>query len=53
MQEIQLLITLLLSTIFSLISYIVVTTVVDRKSKKMRDEMYKRVWEDHKKRSGK
>lgn len=51
--ENQMLLTLLLSTIFSLISYIVVTTVVDRKSKKMRDEMYKNVWEDYRKRSGK
>lgn len=49
----QMLLTFLLSTIFSLISYIVVTTVVDRKSKKMRDEMYKSVWEDYRKRSGK
>ncbi|HEL0236238.1 TPA: hypothetical protein TUD26_000272 [Streptococcus equi subsp. zooepidemicus] len=49
----QILLTLLLSTIFSLISYIVVTTSVDRKSKKMRDEMYKRVWENCKKRSDK
>ncbi|HFU3963984.1 TPA: hypothetical protein ACGO2U_001983 [Streptococcus suis] len=40
--DLQILVTLLLSTIFSLISFIVVTTAVDRKSKKMRDEMYKR-----------
>lgn len=51
--ELQILMTLLLSTIFSLISYIVVTTAVDRKSKKMRDEMYKNIWDDYKKRSGK
>lgn len=49
----HILLTLLLSTIFSLISYIVVTTAVDRKSKKMRDEMYRSVWEEYKKRSGK
>lgn len=47
--DIQILLTLLLSTIFSLISYIAVTTVVDRESKKMRDEMHDRVWEDYKK----
>lgn len=51
--DLRILITLLLSTIFSLISFIVVTTAVDRKSKKMRDEMYKSVWDEHKKRSGK
>lgn len=49
----QFFLTLLLSTIFSLISYIAVTTLIDRKSKKMRDEMYRRVWDEHKKRSGK
>lgn len=48
----QILLTLLLSSIFSLISYIVVTAIVDSKSKKMRDEMYTKVWEDYKKRSG-
>lgn len=53
MQEIYLLITLLVSTIFSLISYIVVTATVDKKSKKMRDEMYKSVWDDYEKRSSK
>lgn len=41
MNELQFLIILLLSTVFSLISFIVVTTAVDRKSKKMRYEMYK------------
>ena len=51
--NLQILITLLLSTNFSLISFIVVTTVVDRKSKKMREEIYKSVWDEHKKRSGK
>ncbi|KKF57320.1 hypothetical protein AF69_06065 [Streptococcus uberis 6736] len=44
---------LLLSTIFSLISYIVVTTIVDRKSKKMLDEMYSSIFDDYKKRSSK
>ncbi|HFU3947040.1 TPA: hypothetical protein ACGPAJ_001701 [Streptococcus suis] len=51
--DIQILVTLLLSTIFSLISFIVVTTAVDRKSKKMRDRMYTELWEEHEKRSGK
>lgn len=47
----QILLTLLLSTIFSLISYIIVSTAIGRKSKKMRDTMYTELWEDYKKRS--
>lgn len=53
MNELQLLITLLLSTIFSLISFIIVTAAVDKKFKKMRDEVYSDIWRKYKKRSSK
>lgn len=53
MNEIQFLVTLLLSAVFSLISFIIVTETADKKSKKMRDEMYGDIWRKHKKRSDK
>ena len=51
--DIQILFILLISSIVSLISFIVVVIASDRSSKKMRDEMYKSLWEKHKKISSK
>ena len=45
----QILVTLLLSTIFSLISFILVVYFSGKSSKKMRDEMYDELWKDKKK----
>ena len=47
--DIQILFILLISSIVSLISFIVVVIASDRISKKMRDEMYKGLWKDHEK----
>ena len=47
--DIQILFILLISSIVSLISFIVVVIASDRSSKKMRDEMYKSFWEKHEK----
>lgn len=53
MNELQFLIILLLSTVFSLISFIIVTAAANKEFKKMRDEMYGDIWRKYKKRSDK
>jgi len=47
--DIQILFILLISSIVSLISFIVVVIASDISSKKMRDEMYKSLWEEYEK----
>ncbi|WP_187421169.1 hypothetical protein [Streptococcus cristatus] len=49
MMDVQILFILLISSVVSLISFIVVAIASDRSSKKMRDEMYKGLWENHEK----
>ncbi len=53
MNELQFLIILLLSTVFSLISFIIVTAAANKEFKKTRDEMYGDIWRKYKKRSDK